>query len=351
LRHLCPDMEPHFGLCFPGRLREELVVTGVPVYDLGTVRVSRPWTLLRARWRLKRVLQANKCDAVVVHSSWPHAVFAPVVRAAKVRLVHAVHGEVNPRHWSNRWAARTAPDLVLANSRFTAATIPHIFRHSATGVVYPPLAEPAAFDRSATRERIRAEFGASNDAVVVLIVSRIEVIKGHEVLLDSLGRLRALPGWVCWIVGGTQRPHEEQLLTRLKAGAARFGVTDRVRFVGPRRDVPQIMGAADIYCQPNTGPEGFGLTFIEALRAGLPVVSSAFGGAAEIVNATCGVLCPPGNADAVAATLRDLIVAPDRRRQFGSCGPARAAELCDPARQIAAWASAIGVEVCQCSLV
>ena len=84
LRHLVPHVEPHFGLCFPGRLRDELAATGVTVHDLGAVRFSRPWTGLAARRRLKRLLREVKFDAVVTHSCWPHAVFAPVARRAGV---------------------------------------------------------------------------------------------------------------------------------------------------------------------------------------------------------------------------------------------------------------------------
>ncbi len=73
------------------------------------------------------------------------------------------------------------------------------------------------------------------------------------------------------------------------------------------------MAAADVYCQPNTGPEPFGIVFVEALYAGLPVVTSGFGGAAEIVDQTCGVLTPPGNCKAVADALRSLILEPSRR--------------------------------------
>ena len=57
-------------------------------------------------------------------------------------------------------------------------------------------------------------------------------------------------------------------------------------------DVPRLLAAADIHCQPNISPEPFGIAFIEALAAGLPVVTSAIGGAIEIVDDTCGRLVP-----------------------------------------------------------
>jgi glycosyltransferase involved in cell wall biosynthesis len=92
------------------------------------------------------------------------------------------------------------------------------------------------------------------------------------------------------------------------------------------------MTAADVYCQPNAGPEPFGLAFVEALYAGLPVVTSGFGGAALIVDRTCGVLTIPADAAAVATALRELIGDPARRRALGGAGPDRAESLCDPGR-------------------
>ena len=94
------------------------------------------------------------------------------------------------------------------------------------------------------------------------------------------------------------------------------------------------MSAADIFCQPNSGPEPFGIVFVEALCAGLPVITSDFGGGAEVVDGTCGVLTPPGDAAAVAEALAGLIRDPARRAVLGNGGPDRARQLCDPARQL-----------------
>ena len=76
----------------------------------------------------------------------------------------------------------------------------------------------------------------------------------------------------------------------LRAAAERLGIAARIKFLGQRDDVPSLMRAADVQCQPNAGPEPFGLVFVEALAAGLPVVTTRMGGPLEIVNASCGML-------------------------------------------------------------
>jgi glycosyltransferase involved in cell wall biosynthesis len=126
----------------------------------------------------------------------------------------------------------------------------------------------------------------------------------------------------------------------LKEQARALGIGERVQFLGQRSDVPALMAAADVFCQPNTGAEPFGLVFVEALRAGLPVVSTAMGGALEIVSAECGLLVPP-EAEAVAGALAALIDDADRRRRLGAAGPARASALSDPAGRLEELESAL----------
>jgi glycosyltransferase involved in cell wall biosynthesis len=152
--------------------------------------------------------------------------------------------------------------------------------------------------------------------------------------------LRDLPGWEAWFAGGPQKAGEAEYLAGLKSTAEKLGIADRVRFLGQRADVPRLMAAADVLCQPNIGPEPFGIVLVEALYAGLPVVTSAFGGAVEIVDDTCGIRCEPGNPVAVANALRRLLADPDYRAMLGEAGPDRAARLCDPARQLARLAAA-----------
>jgi glycosyltransferase involved in cell wall biosynthesis len=330
LRHITPHVQTEFALCFRGRVWDELTAAGVPVFPLGAVRISRPWTVWRARRRLRAVLADRRPDVVVVHSGWLQLAFAPVVRGAGVRRVFFAHGPLDRPSWLDRWAARTRPELVIANSRFTAATVPKLFPGVRTEVVYLPVRVDLPADRAAARAAVREEFDTPSEALVILTACRLEWLKGHTALLDALGRIRDVPGWVSWVVGGSSTPADVAEVERLKTMAGKLGIADRVRFAGERSDVPRLLVSADVLCQPNTGPESFGLAFVEALAAGVPVVTSAIGGAAEIVDDTCGVLTPPGDAGAVAEALRGLLNDPYRRRALGEHGPRRARQLCEP---------------------
>jgi glycosyltransferase involved in cell wall biosynthesis len=170
---------------------------------------------------------------------------------------------------------------------------------------------------------------------VIVTACRLEPWKGHGLLLDALSRLLAVPGWQWWVVGGAQRPHEASYRERLERSAKTRGLAGRIRFLGQRSDVARLLAAADIHCQPNTAPEPFGLAFVESLYAGLPVVSTALGGALEIIDSSCGVLVPPGDTAALAATLERLLQDDAHRQRLGRAGPDRARHLCEPARQLA----------------
>jgi glycosyltransferase involved in cell wall biosynthesis len=199
---------------------------------------------------------------------------------------------------------------------------------------------PAIMDEVECRESVRAELGTSEDAVVIAQVSRMEEGKGHRVHLKALALLRNVASWTCWFVGGAQTDTELRYVAELRETAKRLRIADRVRFVGARTDVPRILTAADIFCHPNTVPEGFGIVFIEALDAGRPVVTSAIGGALEIIDRSTGFLVKPNKPAELATALRLLIESADLRWDMGLFGPSRARELCSPRGQMEALRNA-----------
>ena len=188
---------------------------------------------------------------------------------------------------------------------------------------------------------MRAALNTAADAIVILQAGRMEPGKGHGQLLEALATLANIPNWVCWQVGGTQRPQEIQYVSTIKQKAARLGIADRVHFLGEREDVRSVMAAADVYCQPNTSPESFGLTFVEALSVSLPVVTTSIGGAQEIVTPQCGILVRPLDTAALATALRQLVSNASLREQLGASGAASVREFGDVSHQLNALRRAL----------
>ncbi|WP_442506641.1 glycosyltransferase family 4 protein [Novipirellula sp. SH528] len=336
-RDLCPEMQPEFGLCFRGRLWDDLVNAGVTVHDFGAVRLSRPWTVWKAQRKLRHLLAANHFDCVATHACWPHAVFAQAIDRSTTRLIHFVHDAHVTISSIDAKASRVQPDQIIANSHYTAKYCDKVFPTSPKEVVYCPIERRPVGHRATCRERLCAELVTDTSNVVILQVSRMERWKGAWKLLESLGQLKGDDRWTAWIVGGVQRESERVYQEELIELAVTMGIADRVRFVGHRSDVPELMAAADVFCQPNTGAEPFGIVFVEALAAGLPVVTCDIGGGAEIVNSTCGIKVEVTNGGQLANALERLIDNVDDRTIFGNAGPSRASEICDPQKQLTAY--------------
>jgi glycosyltransferase involved in cell wall biosynthesis len=334
---ITPTLHRDFALSFRGRLTQELTAVGANVFDLGVVRLSRPWTVRRSRLQLRSLLARGDYDAVIAHNPWALAAFGPASTASGTALIGWMHGPPSGRSWLDLLATRTRPSRLIANSLFTAEAVRRLFPSVPCEVCYPPCEPPRAEELPAAPLPARAP-----GQRLILMACRMEPLKGHAVLVDSLARLRGRGDWTCWIAGGAQTPTEERYEHRIRRRAADAGIGNRLHFLGLRRDVPALLRQAYVLCQPNTRAEAFGLAFVEALHRRVPVVTSRLGGAGEVVDDLCGVLVPPGDADALAGTLASMLDDPDRRDRLGAAGPARAASLCDPHEQVVHLARVLG---------
>jgi glycosyltransferase involved in cell wall biosynthesis len=328
----CRDVTHEFALCFTGRLQSELEAAHATVHPLAPVRLSRPQTAAAARRALAQLLARETFDRVICHAPWSQAFFGGVVVRAGVPLVFWAHDVMTGRHWTERLARRTVPELVIGNSAFTLTTLDALYPGATSAVVYAPVDVDTRVRDDAERATVRAELDTPLDAIVIVQASRAESWKGHRLLVDALAEIQNLPGWIWWQAGGAQRPGEAEFLDQVRLAATRKGMAERVRWLGQRSDVGRLFAAADVYCQANTSPEPFGVVFVEALASGLPVVTTNMGGAKEIVDGSCGVLVAPDAHD-VAAALCRLISDPAERRRLAESAPARAAALSSPARQ------------------
>ena len=163
-------------------------------------------------------------------------------------------------------------------------------------------------------DALRARLDVRDDRALVLTVARLEEQKGITHLLDAAV---LLPDVVFAIAG--DGPERE----RLAAKAASLGLSERVRWLGHRDDVPALLAAADLFVLPSLN-EGLPLAAMEAMLAGVPIVATDAGGTGEIVrDGVTGLLVPPGDARALSEAIRALLG--DR---------ARAARLATAARDL-----------------
>ena len=336
-RSLSPGLAPAFVLCFDGLLARKLRHAEARLHVVNEVSFRRPWTVWRARRAHARVFRDMRPDVVVCHEFWSYALVAPVARRFRLPTVMWHHSPPSG-YRQERGVARHPPDLALASSRYVASTLTALAPPGRVRVspycVDPP--EPGAASK---RAAIRHALGVQPGEVVIFHAARLSRYKGQRELLDAAGSLKDLPVRV-WMAGGPQDGDEEMFLSDLQALCRTTGIAAMVSFLGHRDDVRDLYFAADIFCQPNPTPEPFGMTFVEALYAGLPVVGTDIGGAREILwdqptGERFGVLVPPRDRDALVRALRPLVERPDERSRFAAIGPARARALSDPAMAFA----------------
>lgn len=327
-----PGVEHVFALCFHGRLWDDLTAAGAHVVPLGVARLARPETILRARHAARQVIADYSPDVVVTHLPWARVVFGPVLREVPGRAVHWVHGCSARPGWLDRLAERHAPDACVYNSAYTASIGASRYEGVLSRVMYYPVRLPRpAEPRPAVRER----FATATDDLVIVQTSRMEAWKGHFDLVNAARLLSTDVPWVIWFAGGPQTAAQNRYYERLQTHVARSGVAMRVRFLGEVTDISSVLHASDVFCQPNEVAEPFGIAFIEAMSAGLPVVATELGAAPELVTDEAGTLVSPHDPPELAQALHAYLADPRRRAEAGECGRVRAAELAQPSARLA----------------
>jgi glycosyltransferase involved in cell wall biosynthesis len=176
--------------------------------------------------------------------------------------------------------------------------------------------DPGALEPGAPRQLVREHLGAVADTPCLFVAANLVRRKGVDVLLTALAELAPRRECALWIAGdGVER-------VALEALAERLGVAGRVQFLGTRMDMPDLLEACDVFVMPSR-QEGLGVAALEAMARARPVVASAVGGLAELVqHQTTGLLVPAGDAAALAAAIEQLLADRERASRMGEAGAA-----------------------------
>ncbi len=188
--------------------------------------------------------------------------------------------------------ARGVPARGAADSEAVDGVVP------VGGVEASDVPDSGAVDSGAV-EMVRKELTGGTGRPVILAVGRLAEQKGFASLIEAARRWQDLDPVPLLAIAGTG-----PLAGSLAARAAPLGPA--VRFLGPRRDVPALLTAADLFVLPSRW-EGQPLILQEALRAGRPIVASRAGGIPDLTGEDAALLVPPGDVDALAAAVRRVL--------------------------------------------
>ncbi|MBR0237002.1 MAG: glycosyltransferase [Thermoguttaceae bacterium] len=324
----CLDAE---NVVLAGSMAQQLIDQGYKVECLN----RQPGLDRACVKRLASLFEQYKIDIVHAHQCTPYF-YSSLARWRKKtpKILLTEHGRFYPdvvswkRRLANRFLYRRDDVLTAVGERVKEAL------HKKEGypgkriqVIYNGI-DPDVYDNlrseneNDTRESVRREFNIPDDAFTIIQVARLDPIKDHRTALRTYEALKQTTSNIRLLIVG-DGPERELLEQRIN----QHGLQDGVILVGARSDVSRLLKGADAFLLTSLS-EGIPVTFLEAMAARLPIVTTDAGGCKEVVvNGQTGFIAPVGNPVSLAKALRLLVTEPELAVRLGEAGRARLLEM------------------------
>jgi glycosyltransferase involved in cell wall biosynthesis len=323
----------------PGPMPPDFDYSAIPVDHLGMRRgLPDP----RSIFRLAKLVRAFRPD--VVHSHMNHAnLLARAVRLISpspvvIGTLHALNmaGVEKDRTRLFEIAHQCSDFLSERTTAICHAAADYYCRRRAVPVskmvVVPNAIDTAwyAFDPEA-RDRVREQLGLK-DQFIWLAVGRLELAKAYPTLLGAFAKLDPTSAGTLLICG------EGSLKNELAALARDLRIDQRVRFLGLRNDIPQMMSAADAFTLCSDS-EGLPLVLLQAGAASLPIIATNVGGNGEVVaDGSNGRLVPAGDPEVFARAMSGILaLSIEERKSLGEAGRIRVEATFQTTRVVDRW--------------
>ena len=342
------------GVCSDGALVAHVRDEGFRVAATRIVRGYNPVEHWRTYRELVKFFRRENFDIVHVHTPVAALIGRLAARAAGVQtIVYTAHGfyfHDRMPAWKRalfvgleRLGGR-ATDILFTQSAEDAETAR---RHAlCRGGVIEAIgngSDPARFFPASddpARAALRRELGADESTPVIAMIGRLVAEKGYPELFAAMRNVDAQ----LWVIGERLKSdHAQTIDAHIEQVQGDPVLQRRVRFLGYRNDVPELLRAADIFTLPSHR-EGMPRSIVEAMLSGLPVVATDIRGSREeVVDGKTGYLVPLGDVAALARALEKLARDPALRRTFGAAGRKRALDLYDESKIVARQIDLLGL--------
>jgi len=302
-----------------GLLARELLANGVRVDACG----KRPGLDLRALRRARALIRQSPDAVIHTHNAMAHyyAVLASLGLPVKCRINtrHGMGGRTRSgrQEWLYRQSLRGTDYAVAvceaARQRFAADGMrPRRALLSVPNGIRLDRFRPAD---DVARQSLVAELGLPTGSRIIGTVGRLQPVKDHALLLRAFAKVRVqVPEAALVIVG------DGPLRAALEAQAEQAGLSDAVRFMGDRHDVPRLLTGMEVFALTSTS-EGYSVALLEACASSLPIVATDVGGNREIVrHGINGRLVPSGDTAAIATALIALLRGGEQAAAMGRAG-------------------------------
>jgi glycosyltransferase involved in cell wall biosynthesis len=328
------------GLFADGSFKEALEQQGTDVCVLSSqaIQVRKDSNLMQASRSIGQLVPlilkvaqlSHQYELIYANTQKALVVGALASLLSRRPLVYHLHDILSPEHFStnnlylavtlaNRFASRVFATSVAAKNAFIAAG----GRSHLVEVVYNGF-EISRYQNLAARSgEIRQQLNLG-DAFVVGHFSRLSPWKGQHILIEAL---IDCPENVMAVFVGDALFGEQDYIKSLHEQVAQLELEDRVRFLGFRSEVPQLMAACDLVTHTSIAPEPFGRVIAEAMLCGVPVIAAKAGGAVELIEeGRTGWLFPSGDAKQLATVIQQCQSQPAQIAAIAQCAQAEASQ-------------------------
>jgi glycosyltransferase involved in cell wall biosynthesis len=270
--------------------------------------------------RLARIARENGADILHCHNFgalYYGALAGFLARTPSV--IYTAHGPKFPGGTRRAWFQRLPlTDRIVAVSEFVRESaiesaginpkkVVTIYNGIETERFLTPRKRPA--------EEIKRGIGIEKAGAVIGTVARLSPEKDHFTLLEAFGRLTKGSDNAFLVVVG-----DGEMLAALERRAGELGVRESVVFLGNRRDIPELLSVFDVFAL-SSKEEGLGITLLEAMGSGIPVIATRVGGIPEIVeNGVTGLLVSPESPEQLADGITWLLEHREETRAIVKAG-------------------------------
>lgn len=270
----------------------------ISTYSLNDKNISFKYNFLSVIWKIRKFIQENKIDTLVVVDSISCVFTVPALTCLKINHICWEHFHFKNdngskfRVWGRKLAARYCNHIVTLTRKDLEFWENGLKKINANLV---SISNPTPYINTCNNPSLNYK--------VVISVGRLTQVKGYDLLIEAWKKVcDQNPDWKLYIVGsGEEKQNLEMLATQL-------GIIDRIKFTGQTTDVRTFYEKSSIFCLSSRN-EGLPMVLLEAQAYGLPIVAfDCDTGPSEIVvNKENGFLVPNGNIESLAYHLNEII--------------------------------------------
>src|SRR5260221_562552 len=290
----------------------------------------------RVYGRFDTVLKEYQPDVIHTHLQSLRYALPSMLLMKRVAMVHTVHNladcEIEPRARFIQRYALTHGVRPIAVAEEVAASLKSLYGIDRCRVISNCI--PADLNANPRTPRLdwRAKEGFKNNDVLFVCVARFAPQKNHALLLESFAQGPASDPRAHLVLVG-----EGELRAKLEELAKTLNLAGKVHFLGLRNDIPDVLGAMDVFVL-SSDYEGNPLSVLEAMASGLPIVSTAAGGVADLVESgKQGLIVPLGDVQGFSGAMISLLRNQEARQRLGLAAARRARQSYDVSTMVRAY--------------